>query len=182
MADEHHVVPAQRHNLQLAVFAGKGDQPHVNHVAQHVIINLIGAAIFHVHVDCGIGLEKSFDVGRQIVQADAVNRGHPNRAGDDVLDFLEPAVKRLESLDDLFAVFIKHLALAREPELFLAAFDQQRFELALQRADLLADRGLGDLVDLRRLGETFRLRQVTEDLQALDLHGRIEGEKPGGVN
>ena len=139
MADQHHVVPAQGQNFQLVVLAGKRDQPDIHHVAQHIIVDLIGAAIFHVHVDGGIGLEKFFDVGRQIVQADAVNRGYPNRAGDDVFDFLEPAVKRLESLDDLLAVFIKHLALAGEPELFLAAFDQQRFELALQRADLLAD-------------------------------------------
>ena len=85
-----------------------------------------------MHVDGRIGLEKFFDVGRQIVQANAVNGGHANRARNDVFDFLEPAMERLVGLDDLFAVFVEHLALAGEPEFFLAAFDQQRFELPLQ--------------------------------------------------
>src|SRR5439155_7206427 len=117
-----------------------------------------------------------------IVQADAVNRGDADGPGNDVLDFLQPAVERLEGLDDLFAVFVEHLPFAGEPELLFAAFNQQRFELAFQRADLLADRRLGHMVDLRRLGETFRLRQITKHLQAFDLHGRIESETPAGVN
>jgi hypothetical protein len=35
---------------------------------------------------------------------------------------------------------------------------------------LLADSGLGDVVDLGGLGETLRFSQVTEDFKALDLH------------
>ena len=60
--------------------------------------------------------------------------------------------------NDLLAVIVEDLALAGEAELFLAAFDEERFENAFQRADLLADRRLGDPVDLRGLGETLSLR------------------------
>ena len=51
-----------------------------------------------------------------------------------------------------------------------APFDEERFELPLQRADLLADCGLCDVVDLRGLGETFRLGQITEHFKAFYLH------------
>ena len=44
--------------------------------------------------------------------------------------------------------------------------------MPLQRTDLLADGGLGDAVDLRGLGETFRFGQVAEYFQAFDLHKR----------
>jgi hypothetical protein len=52
---------------------------------------------------------------------------------------------------------------ARQPEFFLAALDQEGLELPLQGTDLLAHRGLGDVVDLGRLGETFRLCQITKN-------------------
>ena len=90
--------------------------------------------------------------------------------GNDVLDFLEAVVQRVVALDDLLAVFVEHLALAGEAELLLAALDEQRFELPLQRTDLLADGGLRHVVDLGRFGETFRFRQITKNFQAFNLH------------
>jgi len=57
-----------------------------------------------------------------------------------------------------------------ETELFFAAFNQQGFELALQRTDLLADGRLGDAVDLGGLGEALGFGQVAEYFQAFDLH------------
>ena len=107
------------------------------------------------------------------MQADAVNGGHANRAGNDVLDFLELAVERVVRLDDLFAVVVEHLALAGEAKFLLAAFDQQGLELAFQRTDLLADGRLGDVVDLRGLGEALGFGQIAKDFQALNLHKRI---------
>ena len=46
--------------------------------------------------------------------------------------------------------------------------------MPFQGADLLADGGLGDFIDLRRLGKAFGFRQVAEDLETLDLHKKIE--------
>ena len=82
-------------------------------------------------------------------------------------------------LDDLFAEIVEHLAFAGEAEFLFAALNEQRFERALQRTDLLADRRLGDTIDLRGLGETLGFRQVTEDFQAFNLHKQIKcGNRP----
>ena len=85
-------------------------------------------------------------------------------------------MKRIVRLDNLFAIFVKHLAFAREAEFFFAPFDQQRLELALERTDLLADGRLSDIVDLGCAGETFRLGEITEDFQTLDLHVSINAQ------
>ena len=98
------------------------------------------------------------------MQADAVDRGHADVAGDDVLDLLQLALERVVGLQDPFAVVVEHLAFRGEAEVLLAALDQQRFEPPLQRADGLADGGLRHLVDLRGLGEALGLGQVTEHL------------------
>ena len=162
MADQHQRVLAQRDDFQFAVRVRISHQPQVHHVAQHVFIDLVGAAIFHVHIDGGIALQKPLDVRRQIVQADAVNRRHADGAGNDVLDLLQLAVQRIISLDDLLAVLVQHLAFAGEPEFLFAALDQQGFELPFQGTDLLADGGLGHIVDLRGLGETLRFGQIAK--------------------
>ena len=73
------------------------------------------------------------------MQADGVNRGHADGAGNDVLQLLQLAVQRLISLNDLLAVIVKHLAFAGKPKTFFAAFNEQRFEDAFQGTDLLAD-------------------------------------------
>ena len=54
-------------------------------------------------VDGGMFLEKAFDVRRQIVQADAVDRRNADHAGDDVLDLLQLVLQFGIGLDDLFA-------------------------------------------------------------------------------
>ena len=114
------------------------------------------------------------DVGRQIMQPDAINGGHANVAGDDVLDLLHPAVDGVVGLEHPFAVVVKHFALRGEPEVLLAPLDKQRLEMPLQRADRLADRRLADAVDLRGLGEAFGLGQVAEYFKAFKLHKGIE--------
>jgi hypothetical protein len=122
-------------------------------------------------MDGGITLEELLQIRRQIMQPDAVNGGHADGAGDDVLNLLQLAEERIVSLDDLLAVIVEDLPLAGEPEFLLAPFDQQRLELAFQGADLLADRRLGYMVDLGGLGETFSFGEITKHLQAFDLHG-----------
>jgi len=86
---------------------------------------------------------------------------------------MHPSQQKLKGLispDDFLAVFIKRLAFAREPEFFFAPLDERRLEKTLQRADLLADGGLRDVVDLRGLRETFRFRQIAKDFETLNLH------------
>ena len=107
------------------------------------------------------------------MESNAVNRGDANCAGDDILQVLQLAVQRFVSLDDLLAVIVKHPPFTCEAEPFFAALDEQRFESALQRTNLLAHRRLRDAVDLRGFGEAFRFGQIAKHLETLDLHTTI---------
>ena len=80
MADQHQRILAQGDQLQLGVLGRIGHQPQIHHVAQHVLINLVGPAVFDMDIDGGKELEEFFQVRRQIVQADAVNGRHANGA------------------------------------------------------------------------------------------------------
>src|SRR5690349_17518146 len=79
-------------------------------------------------------------------------------------------MQRIIGMEHLLAVIVEHLAFAGEPKTFLASLNQQRFEQPLQRADLLAHGRLRHLVNVRGLGETFRLGQIAKDFKSLDLH------------
>ena len=164
MADQHQRFLAEGNDLEPAVAGGVSHQAQVHHVAQDVLVNLVVPAIFHVHVHRRVILQKPLQVGRQHVQPDAVNGRHPDVPGNDPLQLLQPAVQGVETLQDPLAVFVKHLALGREPEILLAPLDEQGLELLFESADRLADGGLGHLVDLRSLGKTLRFRQVAKNL------------------
>ena len=140
MANQDKLVPTQRHHLELVILGRISHQTNINDVAQDIFIHLIGAPILDVNVDRWIAFEKALDERRQVVETDAINRGDADRARNDVFDFLQLVVQRIVSLDDLLAVLVEDLTLARETEFFFAAFDQERFKLLLQRTDLLADR------------------------------------------
>ena len=170
MADEDHHVLAQRDHLELRIPRGIGDEPEVHDIAENILVDLVGPAVFDMHIHRRVGLEEFLEVGRQIMKADGVDGGDADGAGDDVLDLLQPAVQGIVRLDDLLAVIVQHLAFAREPEFFLAPLDEQAFELAFQRTDLLADGRLRHVVDLGGLGEALRLGQITKHFQAFDLH------------
>ncbi len=52
MADQHQRVLAQRDQISsLLSRVGIGHQAQIHHVAQHVLIHLVGAAVFDVDVD-----------------------------------------------------------------------------------------------------------------------------------
>src|SRR5262245_1930136 len=104
------------------------------------------------------------------MQTDAVDGRQSDSPGNDILDLLQFAVQGIISLNDLLAVVVEHLALAGQTELFLAPFDQQRFEDTFKRTNLLADCGLRHTIDLRGFREAFRLCQITKHLKALNLH------------
>jgi hypothetical protein len=111
------------------------------------------------------------------MQANAVNGGQSDGPRDNVLNLLKPAFERLVSLDYLLAKIVQYLPLARQSELLFAALDKDGFELSFQRTNLLADSRLGHLVDLGGLSETFRFSQVTEHLQAFNLHKESETQE-----
>ena len=106
------------------------------------------------------------------MKTNTVNGRHADRAGDDILDFLQLVLEALVSLDDLFAVVVEDLTFTGQAEFFLAALDKQRLEDLLERTDLLADSGLRHLIYLSSLGKTLRLGKVAKHFQAFYLHKR----------
>src|SRR5882757_1742716 len=174
MTNHHQRILAQRHNLQFRIALRIGHEAKIHDIAKHIIVNLVRAAVFHVHVDSRMFLEKSFDIRRQIVQADAVNRCDANRAGNNIFDLLQLAVQGVVGLDDLLAEIVKQLAFTRQAKLFFAAFDKERFKLPFQGANLLADSGLCNTIDLCGLGEAFSFGEVAKDFETFYLHLKIE--------
>src|SRR5579862_4608625 len=174
VGNQHQGIFAQRQDFQLRIASRIGYQAQIHHIADHIFIHLVGAAVFDVNIDGWIILQEFFHIRRQVVQSDAVNGCHPDSPRDDFLNLLKFVVQGVISVDDLLAVIVEHLAFARQTEPFLAALNQERFEQPLQRADLLAHRRLGDLVNLRGLGKTLRLGQIAEYFETLDLHKRYK--------
>ena len=174
MADEDQGVFAQRNNFQFAVAIGISNEAKVHDVSEDVFVNLVGTAIFDVDRDGWIRLEKLLQIRRQIVQANAVNGGDADGAGNDILDLLKAAVQGIISSNDLLAIIIKNLPFAGESEFLFATLNEKRFESSFKRTNLLADRRLRYFVDLRGFGKALRFGQVAENFQCLNLHKKLE--------
>ena len=74
---------------------------------------------------------------------------------DDLPHLLHLAADLFVAVEDILGGLIEAAAFAREPELLLAAVDDQDVKMLFHRAELLADGRLGDGVELGGLGETF---------------------------
>jgi len=92
---------------------------------------------------------------------------------DDLAHLLHLAGDLLVAVEDVLGRLIQAAALAGEAELLLAPVDDEHVEVLLHGAELLADGGLGDGVELGGLGETFVVHQVPENLEVLDVHERL---------
>src|SRR5215475_2739113 len=57
------------------------DDAEINRIVETGFVDFVGAAVFDVDLDLRVSLDELFNVGRQLVQADAVNGGDPDRAG-----------------------------------------------------------------------------------------------------
>ena len=83
----------------------------------------------------------------------------------------QPILERGEALDDRARLAEQQLARLGELEAAArAAIDQAAAVVALQRAQLLADRRLGDEVEARGAREAAGLDQVTEGLEGFEHH------------
>ena len=116
-------------------------------------------------------MQELLDEGRQLMEADGVDRRDADRAADDLLHLLQLAQEFLVLVQDFLRRLVHPQALARELELLLAAIDQQRLEMPLHRTRLLTDGGLCDAVQLGRFREALGLDQVGENFEILHLHG-----------
>ena len=104
------------------------------------------------------------------MQADAVDAGDAQFAGDDIAKLVQPVVEIVVDLEDLPAGRKKCAALGREAKVSTAALHERHMKFVFQRANLLADGALRNGVHPRRLGKTAGLRKVAKNFKRIDIH------------
>ena len=115
-------------------------------------------------------MQEFLDIGRQLMQADRVDRRDADRAADHLLHLLQLAQQLLVTVQQLLGGLVHPLSFPRELKLLLTAVDQERLEMPLHRPGLLAHRRLGDAVKFGRLRKTLRFDEVGKDFEIFDLH------------
>ena len=71
----------------------KCDEAEIHRIMQDVLVYEIGAPVLDADIYGGKIVQKFFNIRRQLMQADGVNGGHANGAGNDVLELLQAAVQ-----------------------------------------------------------------------------------------
>ena len=142
-------------------------------VVQDVFVNQVRATVLNADIDRGKVVQETLDVRREFVEPNRINGGDTDRAADDLLHLLQLAQELFVLVQHLLRGLVHTLTLSRQLKLFLAAIDQQRFEMPLHRTCLLAHGGLRDSVYLGGFGEALRLDQIGEYLKVFDLHGSL---------
>src|SRR5437588_1322917 len=125
MAHKDETIRAKRNCFQPRIALGKRNQAQINDITKDVIIDLIGAPIFDMDIHAGIIFHETLNVRRQVVESDAVHGGNMNISREYSLNFLQPALKRVEAGKDALGVIINDFTFGSEPEIFLAAFDEE---------------------------------------------------------
>src|SRR5713226_3269537 len=133
----------KRYRYDLAAFGWIGNDAEVDLALDEVFVDLIRAQVLQVHVDGRIIAQELGQVGRQLVQTDAVHRADANRAGDHRADFAESILQFQESAHDFLARGVEDLPGRGRFDSGASAFYQSAVILLFEAADLLADRRLG---------------------------------------
>jgi hypothetical protein len=175
-------VAGGQHHRQLVLAEGDDVHPgaglRVGHQAQvggaedDVVVDLVGAPVVEAEVHLGVRPQQLLLDVVQLVEADRVDAGDvagPGDLGGLLADLL---LHLREAGQDLLAAAEQPLAGGRGRHLPRAAREQPLLVAILERADLLADRRLGDVVELRGARERTGLDHVDEHLQGLELHER----------
>ena len=170
VADEHQLVPAEVLDDQSGLLGRKRHEPEVSVPFEHVRVHLRGTAVVHDDLHLGVGSLELFQKGRQFMQADVVHGGDPQFPRHHVLQLADAVAEALEGVQNFPAGLEKGFPFLRDGEVLFASFDQADVEMLLQRADLLADRTLGDGVQRGGLREAGGLNEVAEDLEGFNLH------------
>src|SRR5499426_2275345 len=107
VANDDELVVAKRNDGEVRPPERQRDNAEIDRVVQTGFVDLVGATVFDVHFYLRVGLDESFDVRRQLVQADAVNGGHLDRAGDRRRLGPHPLFQRAEPFENLPAFGVK---------------------------------------------------------------------------
>ena len=157
-------------HLQPLAGGGEGDKADVCIAIGDRFVHLVGTAVVHLHLHLGEGPEELLDVGREFVDPHAGHGRQPDRPRDDVAHLLQLVSETLVVGDDFPAGLVKQLPLAGEGELLAGAFQEGNAEALLDRAELLADGGLGDPVERGGTAEGFRFHQIPKHAKRFHLH------------
>src|SRR5215813_6024199 len=172
VANDDELVVAKRNDGEVRPPERQRDNAEIDRVVETGLVDLVGATVFDVDFYLRVSLDEPFDVGRQLVQTNAVNGGHLDRAGDRGRFDPHPLFQRAEPFENLLAFGVKDSSglggrhAPRRP----AALDQPLFESLFKRLDLLADGRLRNEVERGGFRKTPGLDQVTESFECLDVH------------
>ena len=108
--NQHQFVMAERYRHNLAALGGIGDHAQVDLAFDQVLVNLVRAQIFQMHVDRRVVAQVLGEVRRQFMESHAIDGADPDRSGDDRADFAQPVLKLQEAADDFLAGGVKQLA------------------------------------------------------------------------
>jgi len=170
-ADQHQLVVAQRHDVQLLPPRRQRDDAEVDLAVDAGPVDLVGAPVEQAQVHLRVRREEALHGRRQRVEPDAVDRRDHDRASDGVRPMLQRLLERGQAGHHLLGAGVHQLA--RVGDSHVAAgppLDQPAPVLAFQVAELLADRRLGHEVQAGRPREAAALDQVAERLEGLDGH------------
>ena len=170
MTNEHQFITPEIFDDQARALCRERHQPEVRIAIEHLCVNLRGTAVVDLHVHLRVQDAELLQERRQLVQADAVDRGDAQFARHDVLQFPDAVAEALEGVQDFLARFEQCAPFLGHGEILLAALDQADVKALLQSPDLLTDRALRDRVEIGRPGEAGGFNEVAEDLESLDLH------------
>jgi hypothetical protein len=82
-ADQHQLVFAKRDDLEPRPADRVSDDPEIDRAFETGLINLVRPAVFDADVDLRVRADELLDVGRQLVQPDAVDGRDADRPGPD---------------------------------------------------------------------------------------------------
>jgi hypothetical protein len=151
---------------------GIGDQPQIGTSILDGIINFIGLSVINRHFDARMGLSELLENGRQVVKRDADDAGNAEFAAEFAAGHSEECAEALIAVEDIAAGLEVDMSLGREGEVVVAPVDERHAEKFLHRADLLTHSALRDPTRFGGSRKAARVAKVTEDLEALDMHGQ----------
>ncbi len=168
MADEHQPFMAERIHGQPAPPAGIADQAQVNVVGQRLFLHAVNEVVADADFHTGMDALKACQHGRQLVQADAVAGGQFDDAGAGIPGGQERLLQPGKEPENLPTVLVVKLPDRVQPE--RPARGQRLAGVPLQDMEHLGDGRLGDVVQIRRPGETSSFGESAEQPQDSRLH------------
>ena len=168
--DEHEAILAQRDHGDARASVRVGDDAEIDAALERVLVDLVRATVLEVELHLRVRLQEALQLRGELVEPDGVHRRDAYRAGHDLRRRLQPRLEFLVALHDLLAHLVEDLAGGRELHVAARALEELLAVLVLQHADLLRNRGLGDVVLRRGDREALGLDDVAEHFEGLEMH------------